>query len=92
MRNYTRLSALDRSFLDIEDRHTHMHVGATCVFEAGPLRRDDGGIDIDRVARTSSRAFTFCRAIASTSREFPSKVIPSGSTTTSSTSVITSAT
>ncbi len=49
MTSYTRLSALDRSFLDIEDRHTHMHVGATCVFDAGPLRRPDGGIDIDRI-------------------------------------------
>ncbi|MFN2377672.1 MAG: wax ester/triacylglycerol synthase family O-acyltransferase [Candidatus Binatia bacterium] len=49
MAMYSRLSALDRSFLDIEDRNTHMHVGATCVFETGPLRGDDGGIDIDRV-------------------------------------------
>jgi diacylglycerol O-acyltransferase len=47
--SYTRLSALDRSFLDIEDRNTHMHVGATCVFDAGPLRKAEGGIDIDRI-------------------------------------------
>lgn len=49
MAMYSRLSALDRSFLDIEDRNTHMHVGATCVFETGPLRSDGGGIDIERV-------------------------------------------
>ncbi len=49
MANYTRLSALDRSFLDIEDRDVHMHVGATCVFEAGPLRTAQGGIDIERI-------------------------------------------
>ncbi|MFN2426981.1 MAG: wax ester/triacylglycerol synthase family O-acyltransferase [Candidatus Binatia bacterium] len=49
MSTYSRLSALDRSFLDIEDRNTHMHVGATCVFEVGPLRGADGGIDIERV-------------------------------------------
>ncbi|HXC53506.1 MAG TPA: wax ester/triacylglycerol synthase family O-acyltransferase [Candidatus Limnocylindrales bacterium] len=49
MASYSRLSALDRSFLDIEDRNTHMHVGATCVFDVGPLRAADGGIDIERV-------------------------------------------
>jgi diacylglycerol O-acyltransferase len=49
MANYTRLTALDRSFLDIEDRSVHMHVGATCIFEAGPLRTADGGIDIRRI-------------------------------------------
>jgi diacylglycerol O-acyltransferase len=46
MSSYTRLSALDRSFLDIEERSTHMHVGATCIFEAGPLTTPEGGIDI----------------------------------------------
>jgi diacylglycerol O-acyltransferase len=49
MTTYSRLSALDRSFLDIEDRNTHMHVGATCVFDVGPLAGPDGGIDIERV-------------------------------------------
>lgn len=49
MTSYSRLSALDRSFLDVEDRNTHMHVGATCVFDMGPLRKPGGGIDIDRV-------------------------------------------
>lgn len=49
MTTYSRLSALDRSFLDLEDRNIHMHVGATCVFDVGPLAGPDGGIDIDRV-------------------------------------------
>jgi diacylglycerol O-acyltransferase / wax synthase len=49
MANYSRLSALDRSFLDIEDRNTHMHVGATCIFDVGPLRGPGGGIDIDQM-------------------------------------------
>ncbi len=44
-----RLTALDASFLDLEDERTHMHVAALLVFEAGPLRRADGGLDIDRV-------------------------------------------
>ncbi|HEY2774213.1 MAG TPA: wax ester/triacylglycerol synthase family O-acyltransferase [Candidatus Binatia bacterium] len=49
MTTYSRLTALDRSFLDIEDRNTHMHVGATCIFECGPLHTAGGGIDIDRM-------------------------------------------
>jgi hypothetical protein len=49
MTTYSRLSALDRSFLDLEDRNIHMHVGATCVFDVGPLASPGGGIDIERV-------------------------------------------
>jgi len=49
MATYTRLTALDRFFLDIEDRSTHMHVGATCIFEEGPLRDRHGGIDSDLI-------------------------------------------
>lgn len=49
MTSYSRLSALDRSFLDIENRHTHMHVGATCILDVGPLRSPGGGVDIERV-------------------------------------------
>ncbi len=49
MTAYSRLSALDRSFLDIEDRNTHMHVGATCVFDEAPLAGPGGGIDIERI-------------------------------------------
>ena len=49
--NYTPLSALDRSFLDIEDGQAHMHVGATCIYESGPLRTAGGGIDIERIRR-----------------------------------------
>ncbi|MFN8542780.1 MAG: wax ester/triacylglycerol synthase family O-acyltransferase [Candidatus Binatia bacterium] len=46
-----RLSALDASFLALEDQNTHMHIGAVAVFEAAPLRAPDGGIDIERVRR-----------------------------------------
>ncbi len=46
-----RLSALDQSFLALEDAHTHMHIGAVSIFEAGPLRGGSGGVDIDRIAR-----------------------------------------
>jgi WS/DGAT/MGAT family acyltransferase len=46
---YERLSSLDTSFLALETPELHMHVAAVGIFEAGPLRRDDGGIDIDRI-------------------------------------------
>ena len=47
--HYERLSFLDNSFLALESANTHMHVAAISVFDAKPLQRDDGGIDIDRV-------------------------------------------
>ena len=47
--HFERLSALDLSFLEIEDGASHMHIGAVAIFEGGPLMTPDGGIDIDRV-------------------------------------------
>jgi WS/DGAT/MGAT family acyltransferase len=47
--HHERLSALDDSFLEIEDATTHMHIGAVTLFEAAPLRTREGGIDIDRI-------------------------------------------
>ena len=49
MSSYERLSVLDRTFLDLEDAEHPQHVGVVMVFEAGPLRREDGGIDADRI-------------------------------------------
>jgi WS/DGAT/MGAT family acyltransferase len=46
---YERLSALDASFLGIETEHLQMHVGGVLIFDAGPLRTPQGGIDIDRI-------------------------------------------
>src|SRR5207253_1725759 len=46
---YDRLSFLDNSFLITESPTNHMHVAGTATYEAGPLRRPDGGIDIDRI-------------------------------------------
>ena len=51
MPDYERLSAMDASFLGIEDQAAHMHVGAVMLFDAAPLRIADGGIDIDRIRR-----------------------------------------
>ena len=52
MANYERLSALDASFLGLEDESYHMHVGSVMIFDVGPLRTSGGGIDIERVRDT----------------------------------------
>ncbi len=49
--HYDRLTALDASFLDLESRTVHMHVGSVGIFEPGPLGTEEGGIDFDRIAR-----------------------------------------
>ncbi len=46
---YEPLSYLDSSFLALETRTTHMHVASVVLFEAGPLTKEDGGIDIQRI-------------------------------------------
>ncbi|NNC76077.1 MAG: wax ester/triacylglycerol synthase family O-acyltransferase, partial [Acidimicrobiia bacterium] len=51
MQTYQRLSFLDTSFLALETRTTHMHVASVGLFEAGPMRLEDGGIDIERIRR-----------------------------------------
>jgi len=48
---YEKLTSMDRVFLDIENNNSHMHVAATLIFEGGPLRKADGGIDIERARR-----------------------------------------
>jgi WS/DGAT/MGAT family acyltransferase len=52
--HYDRLTALDALFLELEDEDVHMHVGAVGIFELGPLRRPDGGLDIDRIRRLAA--------------------------------------
>jgi WS/DGAT/MGAT family acyltransferase len=44
-----RLSAMDQSFLAMEDGRAHMHIGSVSVYDGEPLRADDGAIDLDRV-------------------------------------------
>lgn len=46
---YQRLSALDASFIDIEDVNVHMHVAAALVFDGGPLATAEGGLDMERI-------------------------------------------
>lgn len=45
---YDRLSALDHGFLLAEHENAPMHVGAIAILESGPLRNEEGGIDIAR--------------------------------------------
>jgi diacylglycerol O-acyltransferase / wax synthase len=47
--HFERLSALDTSFLELENGSSHMHIGAVAIFEGGPLLTTAGGVDIDRV-------------------------------------------
>jgi WS/DGAT/MGAT family acyltransferase len=48
---YDPLSYLDSSFLALETRTTHMHVAGVALFEAAPLSRPEGGIDIERLRK-----------------------------------------
>jgi hypothetical protein len=46
-----RLSALDVSFLELEEANAHMHIGAVAVFEAASVTRAEGGVDIELVRK-----------------------------------------
>jgi WS/DGAT/MGAT family acyltransferase len=46
---YDRLSFLDHSFLRLETQTQPMHVAGVGIYEAGSLRKPDGGIDADRI-------------------------------------------
>jgi WS/DGAT/MGAT family acyltransferase len=48
---FERLSALDATFLDVENPTAPMHVGAALLFDAAPLTLGHGGIDIERLTR-----------------------------------------
>jgi len=51
--DYERLSAQDSTFLLFETPRCHMHVSSTLIYEAGPLRTEEGGIDIARIKRAT---------------------------------------
>ncbi|HUG31710.1 MAG TPA: wax ester/triacylglycerol synthase family O-acyltransferase [Acidimicrobiia bacterium] len=46
---YEPLSYLDASFLALETKSSHMHVTGVALFDAAPLKADDGGIDFPRI-------------------------------------------
>jgi WS/DGAT/MGAT family acyltransferase len=52
--NYERLSAQDNSFLLFETHNLPMHVSSTLVFDAGPLRTPEGGVDVDAIRRATA--------------------------------------
>jgi WS/DGAT/MGAT family acyltransferase len=47
--HYDRLTALDAMFLELEQPHVHMHVGAVALFDAAPLTDASGEFAIDRI-------------------------------------------
>jgi len=57
MSNYDRLSALDNSFLLLESPNSYTHVASTLIFEAGPLRLEDGGIDFEAIKKAHDPHF-----------------------------------
>jgi diacylglycerol O-acyltransferase / wax synthase len=46
---YDRLTFLDNSFLIMEQPNTPMHIAGTATYDAAPLTKADGSIDIDRI-------------------------------------------
>jgi len=46
---FERIPAFDNSFLLMEMPNAYMHVASTHTFEAGPLKKPDGGIDADAI-------------------------------------------
>lgn len=51
-----RLTALDTTFLTLEDQSAHMHVGSVGVLDAKPLRDAHGGLDMARITALSEAA------------------------------------
>ncbi len=47
--SYDRLSAQDATFLDLETPNLHQHIAATVLFETGPLKTAEGGVDVERI-------------------------------------------
>ena len=49
MAHFEPLDARARLAFELEDAHVHLHAATACVLEAGPLAREGGGVDIDRI-------------------------------------------
>jgi WS/DGAT/MGAT family acyltransferase len=49
--HFERLSAVDATFLAVEDANAHMHIGGVGLFDAAPLRAPGGATDIERIRR-----------------------------------------
>ena len=46
---YEPLSMIDAAFLAVEDHKAHMHIGGVTIFDAKPVCRPEGGLDIKRI-------------------------------------------
>jgi WS/DGAT/MGAT family acyltransferase len=53
---YERLTALDFSFLALEKPNAYMHVASTMIYDAQPLRLEDGGVDFDTFRKLTESA------------------------------------
>ncbi len=51
---YDRLTALDHSFLLLEKPNAYMHVASTQIFEVGPLRTPEGGVDAQAIKEATA--------------------------------------
>jgi len=49
MAHFEPLDGREWLTLQLEDRHVHQHAATACVLESGPLAREGGGVDIDRI-------------------------------------------
>jgi WS/DGAT/MGAT family acyltransferase len=49
MAYFERLESREQFAFALEDRHVHLNATTACVLESGPLLREGGGIDIDRI-------------------------------------------
>ncbi len=56
MSHYERLSALDASFLGLEEANARWHEGAVMLFDRGPLTTPDGAVDVPKIARVYASA------------------------------------
>jgi WS/DGAT/MGAT family acyltransferase len=54
--HYKRLSATDTTFLEVEEPNAHMHVGAVGIFDAEPVSKPEGGLDMERILAFSNLA------------------------------------
>lgn len=50
---YDRLTALDNSFLLLEDPNAYTHVATVGIFDAEPVRTPDGGLDFESIKRAT---------------------------------------
>ncbi len=56
MSHHERLSALDASFLGLEEANARWHEGAVMLFDRGPLAGPDGSVDLEKIKRVYASA------------------------------------